>query len=83
VFPPNHYTHSYMGTPEDLTYLQDAISQFGKGRVLAYTPRCNLGKTRDGVRAGGERVAEEVRRVVREHPSLRDVSFVGNSLGGE
>lgn len=71
-----------MGHPEDLTYLQEAITKFGHGRVLAYTPRCNAGRTRDGVRAGGERVAEDVRRVVQEHPSLQDVSFVGNSLGG-
>jgi len=71
-----------MGTPEDLTYVVEAITSFGKGRVMAYTPRCNLGRTYDGVRAGGERVAEEVLRVVQEHPSLQDISFVGNSLGG-
>ena len=74
--------HGYMGQPGDLTYLKDTITTFGKGAVLAYTPYCNSGRTRDGVRAGGERVAEEVMRVVQEHPSLRDISFVGNSLGG-
>lgn len=74
--------HGYVGTPEDLSYLKEAITKFGQGKVLAYTPSCNRGRTKDGVRAGGERVAEEVRAVVQQHPSLQDISFVGNSLGG-
>jgi esterase/lipase len=74
--------HGYMGTPEDLTYLKEAVTEFGKGNVLAYTPTCNRGRTKDGVKLGGERVAEEVRRVVKQHPSLSAISFVGNSLGG-
>jgi hypothetical protein len=39
-------------------------------------------RTRDGVQAGGERLAREVMSVASCIPSLRKISFVGNSLGG-
>jgi pimeloyl-ACP methyl ester carboxylesterase len=86
VTAPTHLTvlvHGFVGQPGDLTYLQSSITKFGKGKVLAHTARCNLGKTHDGVRAGGERLAEEVRQLVAANPSLQGISFVGNSLGGE
>lgn len=51
--------------------------------MLAHTARCNLGKTHDGVMAGGERLAEEIRQLVAANPNLKGISFVGNSLGGE
>jgi hypothetical protein len=54
--------HGYVGTPGDLNYLTTAITRRGEGKVLAYQANCNLGRTKDGVRAGGSRLAEEVRR---------------------
>lgn len=73
----------------------------GVGDVAAVVVRkvaCNVGKTRDGVRAGGERLAEEVASFVRGRardaatmreregkesgPYRASLSFVGYSLGG-
>ncbi|XP_024009032.1 putative lipase ROG1 isoform X2 [Eutrema salsugineum] len=39
-------------------------------------------QTFDGVDVMGERLAEEVRSVIKRHPSLQKISFVGHSLGG-
>ena len=74
--------HGYAGRPTDLAYLCEAISREGKGDVLAHAARCNLDKTKDGVQKGGERLAEEVRQVIAAYPSLKAISFVGNSLVG-
>lgn len=50
--------------------------------LLVVFMNIKIGKTKDGVQAGGERLAEEIKRVVAAHPTLKDISFVGNSLGG-
>jgi pimeloyl-ACP methyl ester carboxylesterase len=39
-------------------------------------------KTFDGIDVCGDRLAEEIKQVVRERPSLRSISIVGHSLGG-
>uniref|UniRef100_A0A0G4HVL8 DUF676 domain-containing protein n=1 Tax=Chromera velia CCMP2878 TaxID=1169474 RepID=A0A0G4HVL8_9ALVE len=51
-------------------------------RVLVHLARANLRRTRDGVAAGGRRLAEEIREVVGKHPELETFSIVGFSLGG-
>lgn len=38
----------------------------------------NCGKTKDGVAAGGVRLAEEVANFIRKHVSLDRISFVGH-----
>jgi hypothetical protein len=38
--------------------------------------------TYDGVHAGAQRLAQELRSVVEAHPSVTHLSLVGNSLGG-
>lgn len=55
-----------MGTPGDLTYLKSSINQQGKGVVVAHAAECNLGRTQDGVKCGGERLSEEVSKVLRK-----------------
>lgn len=82
--PPTHLAvvvHGLVGRPDDLSYLREAIQKQGHG-ILAHCAACNMDKTFDGVQAGGERLAAEVRQIVAAHPSLRAISFIGNSLGG-
>ena len=54
--------------------------------MLVHAASSNQGRTRDGVAAGGRRLAAEVERVVADVAhrggSLRSISLVGNSLGG-
>jgi len=52
--------HGFVGTPQDLTYLKTAIERHGGSKMLVHLAQCNLGKTHDGVVAGGSRLAEEV-----------------------
>ena len=55
-------------------------------QVLVHSASANEGRTRDGVAAGGRRLAAEVEQLVtdaaRRGDSLRTISLVGNSLGG-
>jgi len=73
--------HGLVGRPDDLSYLRESIEKQGHG-ILAHCAACNLDKTFDGVQAGGERLAAEVRQIVAANPSLHTISFIGNSLGG-
>ncbi|TQD74557.1 hypothetical protein C1H46_039894 [Malus baccata] len=51
--------------------------------VVAHCSECNSSMlTFDGVDVMGERLAEEVISVIKRHPSVRKISFVGHSLGG-
>ena len=78
--------HGLGGTPEDLTCLERNILLGARREgvaALVLKPGCNvLARSFDGVRAGATRVADEIRAVVAAHPTLVDVSLVGNSLGG-
>jgi len=56
--------------------------RLGGGGVLVHCAASNVGFTRDGVAAGGKRLAAEVLRIRAAHPSLESLSLVGNSLGG-
>ena len=52
-------------------------------QVLVHSASANEGRTRDGVAAGGRRLAAEVEQLVADGGgSLRTISLVGNSLGG-
>ncbi|GBF92251.1 hypothetical protein Rsub_05334 [Raphidocelis subcapitata] len=55
----------------------------GAGAVLIHASAANSAfATGDGIDVCGRRAAEEVRRLVEAHPSLREVSFIGHSMGG-
>jgi esterase/lipase len=72
--------HGLAGTSEDLAYLSRELQKENNMFVLA--SRVNENKTKDGIIAGGNRLAEDVLRVRDNHPELKYISFVGNSLGG-
>ena len=50
--------------------------------MLACAANDGFLKTFDGIAAGAQRVANEVRRTVAAAPDLETISMVGNSLGG-
>lgn len=57
-----HYVctvHGLLGTPEDLSYLKEALERSGGTGTLVHLARCNKNKTLDGVAEGGTRLAEE------------------------
>lgn len=74
--------HGLYGGACNLAVLEEALRARGGPDVLVHAATCNEGRTRDGVAAGGRRLADEVREVVRRHPTLTRLSLVGNSLGG-
>lgn len=75
--------HGLYGSPSNMVVLQNKLNQYGGGKILAHLATSNDGlRTRDGVAAGGKRLADEVRSLVAQNPSLSTLSLVGNSLGG-
>eukprot|EP00903_Cladosiphon_okamuranus_P019438 g17873.t1 len=82
---PSHLvvlSHGLSGTAADLTYLKQSLERAGGADILVHSARCNEGKTKDGVAAGGGRLAKEILELVGSTPTLSRISFVGNSLGG-
>lgn len=75
-------SHGLYGRPTHLRVLQHHLCALGGADLLVHQAVANHGRTRDGVAAGGARLAEEVRRLVDRHPSLSSLVLVGNSLGG-
>ncbi|KAL6215533.1 hypothetical protein ACLB2K_014962 [Fragaria x ananassa] len=72
-----------VGSAEDWRF---AATQFLKRYpedVVVHCSECNCSMlTFDGVDVMGERLAEEVRSVIKRHRSVQKISFVGHSLGG-
>ena len=55
----------------------------GENTLLVHVSEANTFlRTFDGIDVCGERLAEEIKEIVRERPSLRSISIVGHSLGG-
>lgn len=77
-------SHGFLGTPTTMKYLENEMNRNGfcEKKIRVYKPIKNFGSTTDGVDKGGKRLADEVAQVLSEQPSLRDVSFIGLSLGG-
>ena len=94
--------HGYLGNPLELGYLQTAIQKQADRARLEHPETCfvvhsavaNDGKTKDGIAAGGSRLAAEVNEILASllenngtddtttTPRKVSCSFVGNSLGG-
>ena len=78
--------HGLYGAAVNMAVLQQELERQGGGEVLVHSGVANEGRTRDGVAAGGRRLAAEVEQLVAEVArgggSLRTISLVGNSLGG-
>ncbi|XP_004501086.1 putative lipase C4A8.10 isoform X1 [Cicer arietinum] len=51
--------------------------------AIVHCSKCNSSMlTFDGVDVMGDRLAEEVISVIKRHPSVQKISFIGHSLGG-
>lgn len=77
--------HGLQGTVEDFNYLLDrlhAAERVKRGELQIHASRVNTDRTHDGIVLGGLRLAEDIRAVVTQTPSLRAISIIGFSLGG-
>jgi Putative serine esterase (DUF676) len=76
--------HGYKGTEQDFTYLENTMRRQAhpEAKFIIHRSSCNYGKTFDGIRNGGERLALEVEEEVQKIEGLVKLSFVGHSLGG-
>lgn len=93
--------HGHRGYSTDLAYLRDQISSVASEKMktcqqsllLIHSVKCNEGRTDDGIRSGGERVAQEMLEYIQQkicnlkeddnlHVREVTLSVVGNSLGG-
>jgi hypothetical protein len=75
--------HGLYGSASNLLVLKQNLEQLGGDSVLVHSATCNEGRlTRDGVAAGGRRLADEVLQLREKYQSLESLALVGNSLGG-
>ncbi|KAJ8541236.1 hypothetical protein K7X08_002052 [Anisodus acutangulus] len=84
--PPSHLAvmvNGIIGSADDWKY---AAKQFVKAYprdIIVHCSTSNCSRlTFDGVDIMGTRLAEEVLSVIKKHPHLQKISFVGHSLGG-
>lgn len=53
-------------------------------QVIIHASQCNRrNDTFDGIDVCGQRLADEMRAVVAQHPSLERISVVGHSMGAQ
>ncbi|KAM2925782.1 hypothetical protein FF1_043250 [Malus domestica] len=72
-----------IGSAENWKYAAKEFLKRYPEDVVAHCSECNSSMlTFDGVDVMGERLAEEVISVIKRHPSVQKISFVGHSLGG-
>lgn len=75
--------HGLYGAAVNMAVLQEELQRLGGADVLVHLAGANEGtRTRDGVAAGGRRLASEVDQLASRNPGLQTISLVGNSLGG-
>ncbi|KAL0926122.1 hypothetical protein M5K25_004516 [Dendrobium thyrsiflorum] len=83
---PTHLVVTINGIVGSADNWRFAAKQFVKRYpedVVVHCSECNYATlTFDGVDVMGERLAKEVRLVVKRRPALQKISFVGHSLGG-
>ncbi|XP_027904307.1 putative lipase YDR444W [Vigna unguiculata] len=58
------------------------LKRFPEDAVVHCSERNSSMLTFDGIDVMGDRLAEEVISVIKRHPSVQKISFVGHSLGG-
>uniref|UniRef100_A0A1J3GS50 DUF676 domain-containing protein n=1 Tax=Noccaea caerulescens TaxID=107243 RepID=A0A1J3GS50_NOCCA len=58
------------------------LKKYPQDLLVHCSKRNHSTQTFNGVDVMGERLAQEVRSVIKRHPSLQKISFVGHSLGG-
>ncbi|GJP53612.1 hypothetical protein CLOM_g12766 [Closterium sp. NIES-68] len=69
------------GSPMNWTYTKSQLEAHGDPHLLVHSCE-SLRRTVDGVDVVGNRLADEVRQVIRKNPQLRRISFIAHSLGG-
>lgn len=81
--------HGLQGHPDDYTYLIDTLRSTNAhrtGRLMVHIPSVNAENTHDGIANGGERLVDDVRKVIRQEEEkgrkLHKLSILGFSLGG-
>ncbi|KAL4604445.1 hypothetical protein ACB092_10G194700 [Castanea dentata] len=71
------------GSAQDWRYAAKQFLKKYTEDVIAHCSECNTSKsTFDGVDNMGDRLAEEVISVIKCHPGVQKISFLGHSLGG-
>ena len=88
----NGIDHQVGSTAVGSTITTDDIeNEESKSTLIVHNAACNEGKTNDGIRNGGQRLANEMLHVIRSEvdsksahrgPTDVTISIVGNSLGG-
>ncbi|CBZ53750.1 hypothetical protein NCLIV_035320 [Neospora caninum Liverpool] len=73
--------HGLAGVSSDFQFTQSVLNERAP-HIRVLVSRANTGKTFDGVKRGGERLADEIRQEVARFPSLSYISVIGFSLGG-
>ncbi|GAQ86193.1 hypothetical protein KFL_002750100 [Klebsormidium nitens] len=72
-----------LSSAQDWKYAKEELSKRLGKNVYVYASMSNSWfNTLHGIDVAGRRLAEEIRGVVRSHPSLVRISFVAHSLGG-
>ncbi|XP_057966993.1 uncharacterized protein LOC131157114 isoform X2 [Malania oleifera] len=72
-----------IGSAADWRYAAEQFVKKLPDKVIVHRSECNYSRlTFDGVDLMGERLADEVRAVVKRRPEVRKISFVAHSLGG-
>ncbi|WVZ21695.1 hypothetical protein V8G54_009017 [Vigna mungo] len=72
-----------VGSAQDWKFAaKQLLKRFPEDAVVHCSERNSSMLTFDGVDVMGDRLAEEVISVIKRHPSVQKISFVGHSLGG-
>lgn len=83
---PNHLVimvNGIIGSAADWRYAADQFVKQLPDKLIVHRSECNPSRlTFDGVDLMGERLAEEVKDVVRRWHGVQKISFVAHSLGG-
>ncbi|KAF5739830.1 putative lipase ROG1 [Tripterygium wilfordii] len=83
---PSHLVvmvNGIIGSAQDWRFAAKQFLKHYPRDVVVHCSECNSSMlTFDGVDVMGERLAEEVISVIKRHPTVQKISFVGHSLGG-
>ncbi|CAN8305686.1 unnamed protein product [Cochlearia groenlandica] len=86
ISEPTHLVvmvNGLIGSAQDWRFAaKQMLKMYPQELVVHCDKRNHSTQTFTGVDVMGERLAEEVRLVIKRHPSLQKISFVGHSLGG-
>ncbi|KAK4274230.1 hypothetical protein QN277_017487 [Acacia crassicarpa] len=83
---PSHLlimVNGLLGSAQDWKFAAKQLLKRYPYDIIVHCSECNSSKlTFDGIDVTGERLAEEVISVIKRHPGVQKISFIGHSLGG-